>query len=203
MLHPFMPFVTEEIWHKMPGSEGFLMNQNFPEKKSDIPASFEEAGDEMNVLMDVITAVRNIRGEMNIPPGSPLKAAVQTDDAFIGTTIRKYREIVINLAKLKSFDVMPQGPKPENVAAAVIKGASTLVFLEGAADLSQEVKRLEKEIKKLENEITVQSKKLTNKNFLSKAPKNIVDKVRKKHKTLSEKRDKLQDSLQKAKALRQ
>ena len=196
-LHPFMPFVTEEIWHKMPGASGFLMRQKFPEPMDQIPEIFQAAGYEMDLTMDVITSIRTIRGEMNIPPGLPLRVEIHAQEDFAKKTIQTHGDIVKNLGKLKSLSVKEGGDKPANTAMAVLKNASIFVDLEGAVDISEESKRLEKGLKKLETEIAAQSKKLTDKNFLAKAPENIVGKVKEKYEALSEKRDKLNASLQK------
>ncbi|VEN75046.1 Valine--tRNA ligase [Candidatus Desulfarcum epimagneticum] len=196
MLHPFMPFVTEEIWDKMSDSKGFLIHERFPEPPSPIPGALTEAGREMDAVMDVITAVRNIRGEMNISPGVPLKALVCARDSFFEKTLLKRRDMALNLARLKSLEVKKgEVEKPPKSASAEIKGAALFVFLEGAVDFSKEAARLEKEIKKLEREMAVHSAKLDNEKFLARAPADIVEKVRTQRGFLLEKRDRLKESL--------
>lgn len=198
LLHPFMPFVTEEIWHKMPGTRGSIMKAAFPvdgENRPDI--STENAAEsEMNLLIELISAVRNIRGEMNISPSVNLAATVQTRDSNIKIAIEQHRDIIINLAKLNAFSVNESTARPKSSATAVVGGATIFVPLEGIIDFSRETRRLEKEMNKLEKELAAVSKKLENENFLNKAPHDVVEQVKAKHSRLQEKQQKVESNLE-------
>jgi len=198
LLHPFMPFVTEEIWHKMPGTRGSIMKAAFPvdgENRPDI--STENAAEsEMNLLIELISAVRNIRGEMNISPSVNLAAMVQTRDSNIKTAFEQHRDIITNLAKLNAFSVNESTARPKSSATAVVGGATIFVPLEGIIDFSRETRRLEKEMNKLEKELAAVSKKLENENFLNKAPHDVVEQVKAKHSRLQEKQQKLESNLE-------
>jgi valyl-tRNA synthetase len=198
VLHPFMPFVTEEIWHKMPGTQGSIMKAVFPADGKSLPEiSTENAAEsEMNLLIELISAVRNIRGEMNIPPSINLTASVQTGDSKIKSVIERHREIIINLAKLSAFSINESAARPKSSATAVVGGATLFVPLEGIIDFDKETMRLEKEINKLLKELKAVSKKLENENFLNKAPREVVEQVRAKHSGLEEKQQKLQSNLE-------
>ncbi|WP_373499985.1 valine--tRNA ligase [Desulfococcus sp.] len=203
LLHPFIPFVTEEIWDKLPGVRGSIMRAVFPldnpENAGIVPSPEVEA--RMAAVMGVITGVRNIRGEMNIPPSAVLDVVVQSPDDETRATIESQRAMITDLARLKSFTVTAPGERPKSSATAVIENAAVFVSLEGILDLEKEVMRLEKEMAKIDKELTGISKKLNNEDFLAKAPDDVVEKVREKHRGLMEKRQKLDVNMEKIKAL--
>ncbi len=202
ILHPFIPFVTEEVWNKLPGTQGSIMKATYPEDdaKRENVIYDADAETDMTLIMGIITGIRNIRGEMNIAPSLSLKVLVQSDDGTTTDTINTHKDLIINLAKLDSFSVEPPGEKPKSTATAIVDSATIFVFLEGVIDFSMEASRLEKEMGKIEKELTGVSKKLNNKGFIDKAPEDVVQKVRDKEKTLLEKQEKLQSNLKKIKA---
>jgi len=205
LLHPFIPFVTEEIWHHLPGTNGSIMKAAYPEYSADAAASegLRESESKMGLLMTVITAVRNVRGEMNIAPALALKVLVQSEDEPTRQTIAAHRDLVNNLARLNSLKVENTGPRPKSSATAVVNNATVFVDLEGIIDFDKETQRLEKEINKLSTELTVIGKKLANEGFLNNAPADVIAKVREKQGDLLEKQQKLQmnlDRIQAAKA---
>jgi len=201
LLHPFMPFVTEEIWHKLPGTEGSIMKAAFPATSSDylITKKDPEAESKMEVITEIISGIRNIRGEMNIAPSLTLEASVQSQDELKIETLKQYQDIIINLARLKSFSASESGIRPKSSATAIVNGASIFVSLEGIIDFAKEADRLEKGINKLTKELSAVSNKLGNKNFLNKAPADVVEKVKEKNTALLEKQQKLQANLEKIK----
>jgi len=203
LLHPFMPFVTEEIWHKLPGTRGSIMTAVFPaDQNKDAQIEFDmEAESQMTLLIELISAIRNIRGEMNIPPSLNLAATVQCKDSKVKAAIERYRDMIINLAKLDFLSVTENAKKPKSSATAVVGGATIFVPLEGIIDFGKEIQRLEKEINKLAKELVTVSKKLENENFLGKAPEAVVQQVKEKHVLLQEKQQKLQSNLSKIKEL--
>jgi len=203
VLHPFMPFVTEEIWQKMPGTRGSIMKAVFPADGKRLPKiSTENAAEsEMNLLIELISAIRNIRGEMNISPSINLTASVQTGDSKIKSVIERHRELIINLAKLNAFRINESAARPKSSATAVVGGATLFVPLEGIIDFDKETMRLEKEINKLKKELNTVSGKLENENFLNKAPREVVEQVRAKHAGLAEKQKKLASHLDRIKEI--
>jgi len=197
LLHPFMPFVTEEIWHKLPGTEGSIMKAVYP---SDTPTAGDlardvAAEDAMQLVIEVITGVRNIRGEMNIAPSLSLSVSLQTREDHICKVIEENRDMIVDLAKLEALSIEAPGKKPPASATAIINGATIFVSLEGIIDTGKESARLQKEIDKLDKELAGISKKLNNENFLSKAPEEIVAKVKDKHALLTKKQEKLRANL--------
>ncbi len=198
LLHPFIPFVTEEIWHKLPGTEGSIMKAVFPLDSPDDACYFhdQEAESTMELITEIISGIRNVRGEMNIPPSSLLDVSVQSQDTTTREIIKKHQDIVINLAGLKSLAVEQTGEKPKAAATAIVGNAAIFVSLEGIIDFAKEAKRLEKEVGKLSVELSALSKKLNNEHFLNKAPESVVEKVKEKHKVILEKQQKLEANLE-------
>jgi valyl-tRNA synthetase len=203
LLHPFIPFVTEEIWQKLSPGEGSIMTASYPLARSDETGILRNADAEaqMDRLIRIITGVRNIRGEMNIPPGLALDVMVQSPDSEIRETIEAFTDIVSSLAKLKTLTVSASGERPSAAATAITAGATIYVPLAGILDVAKETQRLKKEIDKLEGELTGMTKKLANKGFLDQAPADVVEKVREKHALLTEKQQKLRATLKKLEAL--
>ena len=203
LLHPFIPFVTEEIWHHLPGTNGSIMKAAYPKKSGDV-AGTEQARQpeaEMEILMSVISGIRNVRGEMNIAPSLKLLVLVQSEDRQTREVIETHRDLVVNLARLKDLAVENAGQRPKSSATAVVKKASVFVDLEGIIDFARETRRLEKEINKLAAELTKVGRKLENDGFLSKAPADVIEKVRQKQEVLLEKQQKLQMNLERIKEM--
>ena len=203
LLHPIIPFVTEEIWHKLPGTEGSVMDAVF---LSDRPADKKQLSDtaseeEMTLLISMITGIRNIRGEMNIAPAKALDALVHCPEEKIRTFLEREKGLVINLAKLNHFEVTTPGEKPASSAASVIEGAVIYVSLEGIIDIDKEVARLEKETSKIGKELMQISKKLNNDDFLKKAPEDVVAKVKEKEGVLLEKQQKIAANIDRIKSI--
>jgi len=203
LLHPFIPFITEEIWHKLPGTQGTIMKAVFPLDADPVDglAGDEEAESKMSLISGIITGIRNIRGEMNISPMLSLDVSVHSQDDSTRATIQQYTDMVVNLARLKSMSVENTGKRPKSAATSVVEDATIFVSLEGIIDFKQEIQRLEKEINKLTPELTKISKKLNNEDFLSKAPEHVVEKAKEKHETFIQKQQNLQMHLDKIKGL--
>jgi valyl-tRNA synthetase len=203
LLHPFMPFVTEEIWHKLPGTQGSIMKAAFPSDRSDAAEILadKQVESQMTLLIELISGIRNVRGEMNIPPSLDLEVLVHSKDQTTNETIERHQDVVINLARLKSLAVTTTGERPKSSATAVVDGATIFVSLEGIIDVAKESGRLEKEINRLSNELAGVLKKLENDAFLKKAPTQVVNKVKEKHDRLIEKQQKLRLNLDKVKEL--
>jgi valyl-tRNA synthetase len=203
LLHPFIPFVTEEIWNKLPGAEGSIMKAVYPLDLADSGkvARDAEAEAAMGLTMGVISGIRNIRGEMNIPPSQALTVMLQSPEAGVRGTLEAHRDLIVNLARVDAFSVEPDGEKPKGAATAIVNGASIFVSLEGIIDFALEAERLRKELGKLESELTPLAKKLSNEDFLQKAPPEVVEKVRLKHGELLEKQEKLMATLGKIEIL--
>ena len=193
LLHPFMPFVTEEIWEKLPGTEGSIMIARFPEASDYIKD--ENALKEMNLLMGVITGIRNIRGEMNISPSKKVNILIDVAEKEEADFLSSNLVHIKTLAKVEDATIASGIPKPEASATAVFGQNQIHVLLKGILDFQEERKRLGKQIEKIEKEIKVSNRKLSNKGFLEKAPAEIVEEVREKVETMTLKLEKLNQNL--------
>jgi valyl-tRNA synthetase len=204
LLHPFTPFITEEIWHKLPGTQGSIMKAVFPLDDRDLARLKRDIDTEskMDLITGIISAIRNIRGEMNISPSLFLAVSVLAPNESTEETIRQHQDLITNLARVKSFSVKKTGKRPKSAATAVVDDATIFVYLEGIVDFRKEIKRLEKEINKLNVDLTVIAKKLNNEDFLNKAPKQVVEKVKEKREVLVEKLEKLQSNLEKVREVK-
>ena len=199
MLHPLVPFVTEEIWNILPGTSGSIMKTSFPEKRKDRVDLAAER--HMNILIEITTAIRNIRGEMNLAPSLSLKCQIQTLDERIHTVVQDYGDRIQSLARLEMISVVNQTEKPRTCATAVIENAVIYVSLEGILNADQEIARLEKEIKKINGELDGVVKKLNNEDILDKAPPEVIEKVKSKQASLLEKQQKLQANMEKIRSI--
>ncbi len=193
LLHPFMPFVTEEIWQRLPGTEGSIMSAAFPDS-SGFPKD-EKALTDMTLLMGIIAGIRNIRGEMNLPPSKNVRVVIDTGNTKETTCIQKNSEQVKTLAKVEDLTIGSGLKKPVASATAVFGDTSIHVILKGLLDFGEEKKRIRKSILKIEKDLKASEKKLSNPGFLDKAPEDIVADVRAKAETLTAKRDKLAHNL--------
>ena len=205
LLHPFMPFVTEEIWHQLPGVQGSIMTASFPEP-DDGSRGIEvdsAAESEMALVSGIVTGIRNIRGEMHLPPSLQLNVVVHAQEDGLRAVVDAHSGMIVNLARLTELTVETPGPRPKQSATAIIDGASIYVLLEGIIDFEKEQRRLEKEIAKLTADLGTVSKKLGNPNFLEKAPSDVVEKVREKHRSLDEKQQKLTANLERIKTMQE
>jgi valyl-tRNA synthetase len=199
LMHPFAPFVTEEIWQSLPGTEGSIMQATWPEHI--LPGDDPAAEAHMEAVMAVITGIRNVRGEMNISPSTALHVAVQPEDPTIGKVVADNCDLIVNLARLNGISVDTAAVRPKSAATVLINGARVYVLLEGIIDFAQEQSRLEKEIGKLTKEMSGMNKKLSNEDFLTKAPATVVAGVREKHAMLLEKQQALEATLSRIQAM--
>jgi len=193
LLHPFMPFVTEEIWQKLPGTDGSIMTASFPE-----PSDFsrdEDALKEMHLLMGVIAAIRNIRGEMNIPPSKNVNIIIDAKTKQDEEILKRNLAYIQTLAKVDGASIGSDLPKPEKSATAMFEETAVHVLLEGLIDFEEEKKRIRKAISKIEKDMEASKKKLSNKGFLEKAPAEIVTDVKAKFEGFSTKLSKLKQNL--------
>ncbi len=194
LLHPFMPFVTEEIWQRLPECGQSIMISSFPEP-SEFPA-YPEAVKEMELVKGVIGGIRNIRGEMRIPPAKRVSAVIDVQDQWEADVLEGSAHYIRALAKADSIEIRPGAEKPEGSATAVFGRNQVHVLLKGLLDFEEEKRRIKKEIKKVEKDIELGKRKLSNEKFLQKAPPEVVQEVKEKVETLSAKLEKLHQNLE-------
>jgi len=193
LLHPIMPFVTEEIWQQLPGCSGSIIVAPFPQADA---REFDAAAEkEMETIIQAVTAIRNLRSEMNLSPaGRPHTDMLCHSDAVM-STLQAHTPMMCTLAGLKSVAVHRAFQKPPSAVAAVIDGAELFLSLEGLVDCSEEKKRLEKEMKKVLDDLTFINRKLANRDFMDRAPQEVIEKERARAQTLKEKESRLQENI--------
>ena len=196
LLHPVIPFVTEEIWGKLPGVSGSVMNAVYPADQADFESlADKEADQDMEFVMGIISGVRNIRSELNIGPSLNLNAVIQSGNDTETRTASRYRDMIMLLSRLETLDITGIGEKPRSSATAIVGVASLYVKLEGVIDFDKEAERLEKAIAKLAKDVDSISKKLSNEGFMAKAPEDVVEKVRAQYQESKDKMDKYLENL--------
>jgi valyl-tRNA synthetase len=193
LLHPLIPFVTEELWHKLPGTRDSIMKAPWPRAGNERYDAEAEAT--MDLLMGITSGIRNIRGEMNVPPARAVDATVQSADKDVCQTLEDHGDTIVNLAKLATLKVTPPGDRPPFCATSVFGESTIFVYLKDIIDFEAEQLRLSKEIGKINKELDGVGRKLGNEEFLQKAPQEVVDGVREKQEKLVEKRNKLESQL--------
>ena len=191
MLHPFMPFITEEIWQKLPHRGESLMLETFPETRAVLDNP--EAAQKMQDLMELIGDIRSLRAEMNIDPKRRLDACLIMKEESSRTLVKQNMSRLLTLARLNSIEFC------ETVTGGWLRGVSRLggfgLDVSDAIDITAERVRLEKELVKLRGEIDKVFKKLNSQEFTARAPREIVQENQNRFDEMSEKYKKLESNL--------
>ncbi|NCB45475.1 valine--tRNA ligase [bacterium] len=173
LLHPFMPFVTEEIWQKLPGSEGFLMEQSFPEHNAKfVNVPLEE---EINDLMSAVRVIRNMRVSANISPAKKLRIKVVQHQS-LSNVFAIHENLIKALAGVENLETV--NTKPSGHLIGLMDSTEICLDLAGIIDIQTELLRVEKEIDNTEKNMAKISGKLENESFVSRAPSEVVEKIR-------------------------
>ena len=195
LLHPFMPFLTEEIWHHLPGTDGSVTVAPFPAaSKAGID---ENAEADMARLIEAVAAIRTVRGEMNLKPGMTVDVYIRPADGESGALYIEHAVYLTDLARVGALHVDPDATKPARAAVTIVEGAEIFIVVDEAMDLvvAEEQKRLEKELKIVRRELTMVEKKLANEDYLTKAPEAVVAKEKGRHASLLGKEARLKGSI--------
>jgi len=176
LIHPITPFVTEEIWSVLPGERTPLMTSAFPERQEEWLNP--EAESRMELLMGVITGIRNIRSEAEVHPSQTIDAFVNCPDAGQRDLLNNFTRAISDMTRLKSFTIQEKGEKPDDAATYIFKDLEIYVPLMGLIDVKAEMEKLGRERKKVEGKLKQINGKLGNEKFLANAPDAVVAKVR-------------------------
>jgi len=206
LLHPFMPYITEELWQRLPGvSEALLhpayqgapatvMLASYPPGRSELIDERAEA--EMQAVIDLISRVRNIRSEMNIKPGERVGILIGARDENLRAVFAANSDQIARLARASKVTVSEEHSAPRASARAVLGGgAEVAVPLEGLIDFEQERQRLGKELNKLRDEASRLQAQLANPQFVERAPAEKVDELRARQADISQRMAALQQTL--------
>ncbi len=192
LLHPFMPFITEEIWQALPHEGDFLMLQDWPAASNAMDFPAEEKA--MELIMDAIRAVRARRNEMNVPPSKKARLTVATGEGEVFTLGVPFLK---KLAYASEVEVVPAGQAPDaaGMVAVVTHAAQLFIPLGELVDLAKEKARMEKELKKQSAELEKLNAKLNNPGFVNKAPAQVVEAEKERAAQLTELVAKLEEQL--------
>ncbi|MGA1859574.1 valine--tRNA ligase [Azospirillum sp. 11R-A] len=194
ILHPLMPFITEELWEQLsPARANRLISAEWPEFAADSvdPAS----RDEMDWVVRLISSVRSMRSEMNVPPAAQIELKLKDPNAVSLKRLDTHRDLILRMARLSSVEPL-QGDVPKSSVQAVLDETTLVLPLEGIVDLDKEKARLSKEIDKLAGEIKKIDAKLSNEQFVAKAPGEVIEEQRDRREAADQARDKLQKALE-------
>ncbi len=191
LLHPFMPFITEELWQMLPVEGESIMISSYP--KCDDKLRNEKIEEDFQLVMEVITAIRTVRSEMNINPG--IKIDVHIKAGKNEDLLKTYSPDITALSKLNSLNISDSMEEKGTTAKAVVKDMEISISLEGTVDLDKERERLAKELKTVVANIESLTKKLNNQNFLDKAPAEVIETNNKRYNEAVNKKKKLEKNL--------
>ena len=189
LLHPFMPFITEEIWQTLVGDGSMIMLQDYPVYDEKLNFAQEEA--DFEKVVAAIKAVRNTRTELNVPPSVKAKICIETADKALFESASLFFE---KLASASEIEVGDKFDMP-NAASAVTHAARLFIPMEQLVDKEKELARLDKEREKAQKDIDFLSKKLGNEGFLAKAPEKLIEAEKEKLRKAQEKMDKIMQSI--------
>ncbi|WP_062308711.1 valine--tRNA ligase [Alicyclobacillus sendaiensis] len=178
LLHPYIPFITEEIWQALPNTTGMLIDAVWPDA-ADLPVD-ERAVEQMRAAMEIIRAVRNVRSELQIPPKTSVPIVIGCDTEGVRGVVNQVTEMIARFCNAERVDVEAGIEPPKQAAVQVVTGAKIYIPLAGLIDMDAERERLKKEANRLKGEVERLEKKLANANFVQRAPQEVVAQEREK-----------------------
>jgi valyl-tRNA synthetase len=193
LLHPFMPFITEEIWQKLPHKGESIMVSPWPKYKEEYMN--KDAENKIDKIMSIIKTIRNIKADMNIPYSKKIDLYLNINEKDKLKLIKENIYYVETMIKTKSLEIGTGIKKPEYSATGVLEGVEIFIPLKDIINISEEMARLEKKLNKINNELNLIFKKINNKDFLSRAPEDIVKKERDKADDLRDIKERLENNL--------
>ena len=195
MLHPFMPFITEEIYQRLPREENdeeSIMISSWPEKER----RYKDAENKMNFLISIIREARAIRAEMEVPPQRKVNLLLRIENNKEKlNTVKENASYLINLIKVEKLSIDKRLKKPSHSASSTIEDVDIFIPLEGLLDWEKEKERLKNKLKKIEKDLSRTEKRLLNSDFLRKAPPQVIKKEKEKRLIFKKEKDKLKKRL--------
>ena len=192
LLHPFMPFVTEELWGRTASRDGMLVRAAWPDYGDELVN--ETAAAEIDWVIRLISEIRSVRSEMNVPPSAKIPLRLNGAGAETIARLERQRDLITTLARISDMAEL-SGELPQGSVQTVVDEATLVLPLADVIDIEQERQRLTKALGKLDGQITGMTKKLANKGFTDKAPPEVVEIQRERLAETEQTRAKLQDAL--------
>jgi valyl-tRNA synthetase len=186
LLHPFMPFITEEIWQNLPHQGESITVAAWPTVNPQLNDT--EAASEMKLLVEIIRSVRNIRAEVNTPLSKKIDMFLKAKDATIVTALESNRGYLERFCNPEELHIGVDLTTPDKAMSAVVTGVEIILPLAGLINIDEEIARLKKEWEKLNGEVDRVQKKLSNQGFVAKAPEKVIAEEREKEQDYLEKR---------------
>jgi len=179
LLHPFMPFITEEIWQHLPHEGETIMLTQWPTAKEELISP--EIEQQMDIVMEIIRSIRNMRSEMNVPLGKKADAIIVANKEEFMPLLEQTASYITLLGTLENLELQVSlAEKPAQAVTAVVQGIEIFLPLKGLIDVDKEIARLQKEVEKTNSEIERIEKKLNNPGFVAKAPEDVIAKEKEK-----------------------
>jgi len=194
LLHPFMPFITESIWQHLPHEGQSIMVADWPVDNSTFIN--EDTEQQMGTMMETIKSIRNMRAEVNVPPGKKSEVVLQIATDELQQVFANNLQYVKTLAAAETVQLLrADEAKPDNAMTAVVSGVEIYLPLKGLIDVEKETARLNKELATLDKEIARIAGKLSNEGFVAKAPEEVIAKEKAKAEEYQEKQTAIRERL--------
>jgi valyl-tRNA synthetase len=197
LMHPFMPFITEEIWQNLPHQGESITVAKWPVKDESL--TDVKAAEEMKLLVEIIRSVRNSRAEVNTPLSKKIKMIVKAKDGHVLATLEKNKAYLERFCNPEELVIATEVAIPDKAMTSIVTGAEIILPLEGLINLDEEIARLQKELDKLNKEVERVQKKLSNEGFVKKAPEKVIEEEKAKEKDYTEKRAAVEERLKELK----
>lgn len=191
MLHPFMPFITEELWDNLTERSCKLIHAKW---SADETVNADDKN-EIDRAIDIISAIRSLRASMNLPAGAKLHAYVKDASAVTLTTIDRQKTLICKLARLEELDALGNRDVTKDMVQTVSREAAILIPLKGVVDFEAERARLQKELETLNKNLEGYSRKLSNESFVAKAPAAVVAEEKRRQTEAQENKAKIEEAL--------
>jgi len=186
LMHPFMPFITEEIWQHLPHEGETITRAAWPTRETSL--DFPEAVPAFEAVQNVIRSVRNIRAEVNAPMSKQIQLFISTNDARVQDDLSSNSSYLQKFTNASELRIEEQMPAPEKAMSAIVTGAELFIPLADLINIEEEIARLNKELVKYTKEVERVEKKLNNPGFVGKAPAHVIDEEKAKALDYTEKR---------------
>lgn len=191
MLHPFMPFITEELWDNLTIRSGKLIHAAWPTDETVNGADKNE----IDRAIDIISAIRSLRASMNLPAGAKLHAFVKDAAAETLSVVERQKALICKLARLEELDALGNREVTKDMVQTVSREAAILIPLKGVVDFEAERARLQKELETLNKNLEGYSRKLNNESFVAKAPAAVVAEEKRRQAEAQENKAKIEEAL--------
>lgn len=191
MLHPFMPFITEELWDNLTIRSGKLIHAAWPTDETVNGADKNE----IDRAIDIISAIRSLRASMNLPAGAKLHAFVKDAAAETLSVVERQKALICKLARLEELDALGNREVTKDMVQTVSREAAILIPLKGVVDFEAERARLQKELETLNKNLEGYSRKLNNESFVAKAPAAVVAEEKRRQAEAQENKAKVEEAL--------